>query len=240
MLIAKNLFKAYKRKQIVKGVTISVKSAEIVGLLGPNGAGKSTSFHMMSGLIKPDIGKIFFNGCDITNLSLSYRARLGIVYLPQETSIFRDMTVEENLMTALEIIEKNKIKRKSQLDNLLNRFSMTHLKSSDAILLSGGERRKLEIARCLAMNPKYILFDEPLSGVDPIAVKSILCTIQSLKQEGIGILITDHNVKEALSLIDKAYIIYDGSIIAYGQSGDIIKDQQVLKIYLGENFRLDT
>ena len=239
MLVAKNLFKAYTKKQIVKDITISVKKGEIVGLLGPNGAGKSTSFHIISGLIKPDTGKIIFNGCDITNLSLSYRAKLGIVYLPQEMSIFREMTVEENLMLALEIIEKNKIKRKLQLDNLLDRFSIQHLRSTHAILLSGGERRKLEIARCLVMRPQYILLDEPLSAVDPIAVKSILNIIQSLKQEGIGILITDHNVKEALLLIDKAYIIYDGSVIAYGKSNEIIKNQQVLKIYLGENFRLE-
>ena len=179
MLVAENLSKTYAKKKIVKNVTISVQNSEIVGLLGPNGAGKSTSFHMISGLIKPDVGKIFFNGIDITNLSLSYRAKLGIAYLPQEISVFRGMTVQENIMVALEMIEKNKLNREQRLEELLAQFSIEHLRSSCAISLSGGERRKLEIARCVAINPKYILLDEPLAGIDPIAIDNLMNLIKT-------------------------------------------------------------
>jgi len=236
MLVAENLSKTYAKKKIVKNVTISVQNSEIVGLLGPNGAGKSTSFHMISGLIKPDVGKIFFNGIDITNLSLSYRAKLGIAYLPQEISVFRSMTVQENIMVALEMIEKNKLNREQRLEELLAQFSIEHLRSSYAISLSGGERRKLEIARCVAINPKYILLDEPLAGIDPIAIDNLINLIKSLKKQNIGILITDHNVKEALNLIDRAYILYNGSIIACDDSKNIVKNKQVRRIYLGKNF----
>jgi lipopolysaccharide export system ATP-binding protein len=236
MLVAENLSKTYAKKKIVKNVTISVQNSEIVGLLGPNGAGKSTSFHMISGLIKPDVGKIFFNGIDITNLSLSYRAKLGIAYLPQEISVFRSMTVQENIMVALEMIEKNRLKREQRLEELLAQFSIEHLRSSYATSLSGGERRKLEIARCVAINPKYILLDEPLAGIDPIAIDNLINLIKSLKKQNIGILITDHNVKEALNLIDRAYILYNGSIIACDDSKNIVKNKQVRRIYLGKNF----
>jgi lipopolysaccharide export system ATP-binding protein len=236
MLVAENLSKTYAKKKIVKNVTISVQNSEIVGLLGPNGAGKSTSFHMISGLIKPDVGKIFFNGIDITNLSLSYRAKLGIAYLPQEISVFRSMTVQENIMVALEMIEKNRLKREQRLEELLAQFSIEHLRSSYAISLSGGERRKLEIARCVAINPKYILLDEPLAGIDPIAIDNLINLIKSLKKQNIGILITDHNVKEALNLIDRAYILYNGSVIACDDSKNIVKNKQVRRIYLGKNF----
>ena len=236
MLVAENLSKTYAKKKIVKNVTISVQNSEIVGLLGPNGAGKSTSFHMISGLIKPDVGKIFFNGIDITNLSLSYRAKLGIAYLPQEISVFRSMTVQENIMVALEMIEKNRLKREQRLEELLAQFSIEHLRSSYAISLSGGERRKLEIARCVAINPKYILLDEPLAGIDPIAIDNLMNLIKSLKKQNIGILITDHNVKEALNLIDRAYILYNGSVIACDDSKNIVKNKQVRRIYLGKNF----
>jgi lipopolysaccharide export system ATP-binding protein len=236
MLVAENLSKTYAKKKIVKNVTISVQNSEIVGLLGPNGAGKSTSFHMISGLIKPDVGKIFFNGIDITNLSLSYRAKLGIAYLPQEISVFRGMTVQENIMVALEMIEKNKLNREQRLEELLAQFSIEHLRSSCAISLSGGERRKLEIARCVAINPKYILLDEPLAGIDPIAIDNLMNLIKSLKKQNIGILITDHNVKEALNLIDRAYILYNGSVIACDDSKNIVKNKQVRRIYLGKNF----
>lgn len=236
MLVAENLSKTYAKKKIVKNVTISVQNSEIVGLLGPNGAGKSTSFHMISGLIKPDVGKIFFNGIDITNLSLSYRAKLGIAYLPQEISVFRSMTVQENIMVALEMIEKNRLKREQRLEELLAQFSIEHLRSSYATSLSGGERRKLEIARCVAINPKYILLDEPLAGIDPIAIDNLINLIKSLKKQNIGILITDHNVKEALNLIDRAYILYNGSVIACDDSKNIVKNKQVRRIYLGKNF----
>ena len=225
MLVAENLSKTYAKKKIVKNVTISVQNSEIVGLLGPNGAGKSTSFHMISGLIKPDVGKIFFNGIDITNLSLSYRAKLGIAYLPHEISVFRSMTVQENIMVALEMIEKNRLKREQRLEELLAQFSIEHLRSSYAISLSGGERRKLEIARCVAINPKYILLDEPLAGIDPIAIDNLMNLIKSLKKQNIGILITDHNVKEALNLIDRAYILYNGSVIACDDSKNIVKNK---------------
>ena len=205
-------------------------------ILGPNGAGKSTSFYIISGLIKPDVGKIFFNGLDITNLSLSYRAKLGISYLPQEISIFRGMTVQENLMTVLELIEKDKIKREQKLEELLAEFSIDHLRFSHSISLSGGERRRLEIARCIAMKPKYILLDEPLAGIDPIAIENIIDLIKNLKKQKIGILITDHNVKEALALVDRAYILYNGSVIACDDSKNIVKNKQIRKIYLGNNF----
>ncbi len=236
MLVAENLFKTYSKKKIVNDVTISVRNSEIVGLLGPNGAGKSTSFYIISGLIKPDVGKVFFNGVDITSLSLSYRAKLGISYLPQEISIFRNMTVQENLMTVLEIIEKDKTKREQRLEELLAEFSIDHLKFSHAISLSGGERRRLEIARCVAMKPKYILLDEPLAGIDPIAIENIIDLIKNLKKQKIGILITDHNVKEALALVDRAYILYNGSVIACDDSKNIIKNKQIRRIYLGNNF----
>ena len=237
MLVAENLSKTYSKKKIVKNVTISVKNSEIVGLLGPNGAGKSTSFYIISGLIRPDTGKVFFNGIDITNLSLSYRAKLGIAYLPQEISVFRGMTVQENIMTALEIIEKNKLKREQKLEELLAQFSIEHLRFSYAISLSGGERRRLEIARCVAMKPKYILLDEPLAGIDPIAIDNLMNLIRNLKKQNIGILITDHNVKEALALVDRAYILYNGSVIACDDSKNIVKNKQVRRIYLGKNFQ---
>ena len=236
MLVAENLCKFYSKRSIVKNVTISVKSSEIVGLLGPNGAGKSTSFYMFAGLIKPDRGKIFFNGVEITDLPLSYRAKLGIAYLPQETSIFRGMTVNENIMTVLEIVEKDHFKREQKLEELLAEFLIEHLRFSPAISLSGGERRRLEIARCLAMNPHYILLDEPLAGIDPISVDNLIELIRRLKKRKIGILITDHNVKEALSLVDRAYILYNGEVIACDSSSNIIENKQVRRIYLGKTF----
>jgi lipopolysaccharide export system ATP-binding protein len=236
MLVAENLCKAYSKRSVVKNVTISVKNSEIVGLLGPNGAGKSTSFYMIAGLIKPDFGKIFLNGVDITDLPLSYRAKLGLSYLPQEMSVFRGMTVNENIMTVLEIVEKDQFKREQKLEELLAEFSIEHLRFANAISLSGGERRRLEIARCIAMEPKYILLDEPFAGIDPIAIDNLMKLIVKLKERGIGVLITDHNVKEALSLIDRAYIIYNGEVIACDSSENIIQDPDVRRIYLGTNF----
>ncbi|MFQ3306958.1 MAG: lipopolysaccharide export system ATP-binding protein [Candidatus Midichloriaceae bacterium] len=236
MLVAENICKFYSKRRVVKKVNITVNSSEIIGLLGPNGAGKSTTFYMISGLIKPDRGSIFLNGSNITNMSLPYRAKLGIAYLPQEISIFKSMTVGENIMTVLEIIEKSTSKREQLLEEILVLFSIEHLKFSLSISLSGGERRRLEIARCYAMNPKYILLDEPLAGIDPIAIDNLIEIILKLKKKKIGILITDHNVKEALSLIDRAYIMYDGEVIACDSRANIVKNKLVKDIYLGKNF----
>lgn len=236
MLIAENLCKFYSQRIIIKDVTISITNSEIVGLLGPNGAGKSTSFYILAGLIKPDSGKIFFNGMEITGMPLSSRAKLGIAYLPQEASIFRSMTVSENIMTVLEIVEKDSLKREQKLDELLAKFSIEHLRSSPAISLSGGERRRLEIARCFATNPQYILFDEPFAGIDPMSIDNLIELIKLLKKQNIGILLTDHNVKEALSLVDRAYILYNGEVIACDSSNNIIKNKHVRKIYLGDKF----
>lgn len=217
-------------------MTFSIQKSEIVGLLGPNGSGKSTSFYMLAGLIKPDHGKVFLNGIEITHLSLAARAKLGIAYLPQESSIFRGMTVSENIMTVLEITEKEQFTKEQRLEELLAEFSIEHLRSANAVSLSGGERRRLEIARCVAMEPKYILLDEPLAGIDPIAIDNLVELIKQLKARGIGILITDHNVKEALSLIDRAYILYNGEVIACDSSDKIVQNNQVRHIYLGKNF----
>ncbi|WPX96147.1 LPS export ABC transporter ATP-binding protein [Candidatus Bandiella euplotis] len=236
MLVAENLCKIYSKRNVVKNVTFSIQKSEIVGLLGPNGSGKSTSFYMLAGLIKPDHGKVFLNGIEITHLSLAARAKLGIAYLPQESSIFRGMTVSENIMTVLEITEKEQFTKEQRLEELLAEFSIEHLRSANAVSLSGGERRRLEIARCVAMEPKYILLDEPLAGIDPIAIDNLVELIKQLKARGIGILITDHNVKEALSLIDRAYILYNGEVIACDSSDKIVQNNQVRHIYLGKNF----
>ena len=236
MLIAKNLCKFYAQRSIIKDVTISVKSSEIIGLLGPNGAGKSTSFYILAGLVKPDSGKIFLNDLEITNMPLSYRAKLGIAYLPQEASIFRSMTVDENIMTVLEIVEKDPSKREQKLEELLAKFSIEHLRLSPAISLSGGERRRLEIARCLAMNPRYILLDEPFAGIDPMSIDSLIELIKLLKEQKIGVLLTDHNVKETLSLVDRAYILYNGEVIACDNSKNIVNNKHVKRIYLGDRF----
>ena len=236
MLIAKNLCKFHAQRSIIKDVTISVKSSEIIGLLGPNGAGKSTSFYILAGLVKPDSGKIFLNDLEITNMPLSYRAKLGIAYLPQEASIFRSMTVDENIMTVLEIVGKDPSKREQKLDQLLAKFSIEHLRLSPAISLSGGERRRLEIARCFAMNPRYILLDEPFAGIDPMSIDSLIELIKLLKEQKIGVLLTDHNVKEALSLVDRAYILYNGEVIACDNSKNIVNNKHVKRIYLGDRF----
>ena len=236
MLVAENISKTHKDKNIIKNVTFSVNPGEVVGLLGPNGAGKSTSFNILAGTVKPDSGNIFFNGNKITNLSLSDRALMGISYLPQEMSIFRSMTVSENILTALEITEPNLHERKKKLETLLTDFSIEHLRYSQAITLSGGERRKLEIARCLATNPSYLLLDEPFSGIDPISIDILTELILNLQKKGIGILITEHNVKEALKIVDRAYILYSGEIIACDSKKNIINNKQVKRVYLGENF----
>jgi lipopolysaccharide export system ATP-binding protein len=238
ILKALNLAKSYHKKTVIRDVSLEVKQGEIVGLLGPNGAGKTTSFYMIVGLIPNDSGSIFIDKIDISHLPMYQRARLGIGYLPQEASIFRGMTVEQNIMAILEISEANIVKRKEKLNELLEEFSITHIRKSHALSLSGGERRRVEIARSLATNPSFILLDEPFAGVDPIAVNDIVEMINQLKKRHIGILITDHNVRETLSIVDRAYIVYDGKILISGTKNEIIDNEQVRKVYLGADFKI--
>lgn len=237
MLLIKNIGKSYGAKKIVKNIYIEVPPFAITGLLGPNGAGKTTSFYMIAGLIKPDYGNILLNGIDITNIPMYMRARYGISYLSQESSIFRGMTVYQNIMVAVQMKEKDKKKCEDKVNKLMEEFSIIHLHNINAENLSGGEKRRLEIARCIGSEPKYLLLDEPLAGIDPIAVHEIKEIIKKLIKYKIGILITDHNVKDALKIIDYSYIIYDGSILAEGTTSDIIKNKNVKKFYLGENFK---
>jgi lipopolysaccharide export system ATP-binding protein len=236
ILLAKNISKSYGDKLVIRDISIEIKQGEVVGLLGPNGAGKTTTFYMIVGLVKADKGNIFLNQSDITNFAIHQRASLGIGYLPQEASIFRGMNVEENIMAVLEIVERNKNKRKEKLEALLEEFSITHIRKSNAMALSGGERRRTEIARTLATDPSFILLDEPFAGVDPIAVNDIRAMVSHLSNRGIGVLITDHNVRETLSIVDRAYIVYDGKILFSGNRQEVIDNQDVRKVYLGENF----
>lgn len=235
-LKALSLKKIYKDRIVVKNISINVNSGEVVGLLGPNGAGKTTSFYMIVGLVKADGGKILLDDNDITKFPMYERSKIGLGYLPQENSIFRSMTVEDNILSILEIVEKDKKNRKKRLEELLDEFSIQHIRKSIASTLSGGERRRTEIARALASNPKFILLDEPFAGIDPIAVADIIGIIKQLKNMGIGVLITDHNVRETLSIVDKAYIVYDGYIIASGSPSEIVNNPDVKRVYLGENF----
>ena len=230
------LQKSYKDRLVIKDISLEIKSGEVVGLLGPNGAGKTTSFYMIVGLVKPDNGKIILNGNDITHFPMHDRAKIGIGYLPQEASIFRNMSVENNIYSILEIIEKNKKERIRKLKELLEDFSITHIRKSIGSALSGGERRRVEIARALASNPSFILLDEPFAGIDPIAVNDIMNIIKKLKEKGIGVLITDHNVRETLAIVDKAYIVYDGKILISGNKDDILNNDKVKEVYLGNNF----
>ena len=237
-LVVSNLSKNYKKRTVLKDVSLSVQQGEAVGLLGPNGAGKTTSFYCVTGLIAPDSGKITLNGIDITKFPVYRRARLGIGYLPQEASIFRGLNVEDNIRAVLEVVEKNKDKREQDLDSLLKEFSIEHLRFSPSRALSGGERRRLEIARALASKPSFILLDEPLAGIDPIAVGEIKELVGQLKNRGLGVLITDHNVRETLSIINRAYILHDGVVLKQGVPEEIIADENVRKTYLGKNFSL--
>ena len=237
-LVVSNLSKNYKKRTVLKDVSLSVQQGEAVGLLGPNGAGKTTSFYCVTGLIAPDSGKITLNGIDITKFPVYRRARLGIGYLPQEASIFRGLNVEDNIRAVLEVVEKNKDKREQDLDALLKEFSIEHLRFSPSRALSGGERRRLEIARALASKPSFILLDEPLAGIDPIAVGEIKELVGQLKNRGLGVLMTDHNVRETLSIIDRAYILHDGVVLKQGVPEEIIADENVRKTYLGKNFSL--
>lgn len=238
-LIAENLAKSYKNRQVVKDVSLEVNSGEIVGLLGPNGAGKTTTFYMVVGIVTRDAGRILIDGNDITHLPLHERARLGIGYLPQEASIFRRLSVHNNLMAVLELRKDlNHKERLQRADELLEEFHVSHLRNSLGQALSGGERRRVEIARALAANPKFILLDEPFAGVDPISVIDIKNIIVHLKQSGLGVLITDHNVRETLDVCEHAYIVSQGNLIAKGTPEEILEDEEVKRVYLGEDFKL--
>jgi lipopolysaccharide export system ATP-binding protein len=237
-LMAHGVGKTYKRRPVVRNVSISVHRGEAVGLLGPNGAGKTTSFYMIIGLVHPDTGWISLDGTDITTLPMYRRARLGIGYLPQEASVFRGLTVEQNIMAALEVADPDPDRRHQMLDELLAEFGISHLRRTGALALSGGERRRVEIARALATQPSYILLDEPLAGIDPIAVGEIRELVSHLKHRGIGVLITDHNVRETLEIIDRAYIMHDGKVLMEGVPAEVVAHQDVRRVYLGERFSL--
>ncbi len=237
-LIARELTKSYKGRQVVNGVSLGVRAGEAVGLLGPNGAGKTTCFYMVTGLVPVDRGTIEIDGFDVTSMPMYRRARLGIGYLPQEASIFRGLTVENNIRAVLEVVEKNRAERETTLDALLEEFHIAHLRKAPAIALSGGERRRLEIARALATRPSYMLLDEPFAGIDPIAVADIQRLVRHLTARGIGVLITDHNVRETLGLIDRAYIIHAGEVLTHGNPAEIVANPDVRRLYLGEGFTL--
>ena len=237
-LRAENLGKSFAGRPVIRDISLKLDRGEAVGLLGPNGAGKTTSFYMITGLISPDYGSIFLDGKNITNLPMYRRARLGIGYLPQEASIFRGLSVEDNILSVLEIIEPVEEKRQQFLEELLGEFSISHLRKAPALTLSGGERRRVEIARALASGPSFILLDEPLAGIDPIAVADIKTLVSQLKDRGIGVLITDHNVRETLGIIDRAYIIHDGKVLMDGKPEEIVGNKEVRKVYLGDRFKL--
>ncbi|MEL7276215.1 MAG: LPS export ABC transporter ATP-binding protein [Pseudomonadota bacterium] len=237
-LFVRNLGKSYKSRPVLRDISLELRRGEVIGLLGPNGAGKTTCFYSVTGLVLPDAGTISVDGQEVTTLPMYRRAKLGIGYLPQEASIFRGLTVEGNIRAVLELSEKDRRKRENQLDELLAEFSITHLRRTPSIALSGGERRRVEIARCLASRPSYILLDEPFAGVDPIAVGEIRDLVRHLKDRGIGVLITDHNVRETLEIIDRAYILHDGKVLMSGTPDDVVADSNVRRVYLGEGFRL--
>lgn len=238
ILRTENITKIYKQRTVVDNVCVEVKQGEIVGLLGPNGAGKTTSFYIIVGLIKPLSGKVFLDDKDITRLPMYKRAQLGVGYLAQEASVFRHMNVEDNIMSILEFVEKDKGKRKERLEELLEEFGISPIRETMGISLSGGERRRTEIARALAANPKFILLDEPFAGIDPLAVEDIKKIILQLKQKGIGILITDHNAQETLSITDRSYLLYSGKILKSGSSIELSNDPEVREKYLGQDFSL--
>ena len=237
-LIARGITKSYRSRRVVNGVSLVVRRGEAVGLLGPNGAGKTTCFYMITGLIPVDQGRIEIDGNDVTWMPMYQRARLGVGYLPQEASIFRGLTVEENLRAVLEVSIKDRKEREEKLESLLSEFAINHLKKSPAVALSGGERRRLEIARALASDPAFMLLDEPFAGVDPISVADIQNLGRHLTRRGIGVLITDHNVRETLGLIDRAYIIHAGEVLTHGRASDIVSNADVRRLYLGDNFSL--
>ena len=237
-LIVENLRKAYKLRTVVQDISLQINSGEVVGLLGPNGAGKTTSFYMMVGLVPLDAGRILLNDKDLSRLPIHSRARMGLAYLPQEPSIFRKLTVSENILAVLELQDLSDEQMHTQLESLLQDLHIVHIRNNAAVSLSGGERRRVEIARCLATNPSFILLDEPFAGIDPIAVLDIQKIIRFLSSKGIGILITDHNVRETLGICDKAYIVNDGTVFASGKPADIVNNEAVREVYLGKDFRL--
>ena len=237
-LIINKISKTYGNKEVVRDLSISIKRGEIVGLLGPNGAGKTTSFYVIVGLVKPDRGSIYLDKLEISDLPIYTRGKMGISYLPQEASIFRGMNVEDNLLSIIEINEKDKNKHEIVLQNLLNEFDINHVRKSKSIVLSGGERRRLEIARTLASNPKYLLLDEPLTGIDPVSIEEIKVIIKKLKDKNIGVLITDHNVRETLKIVDKVYIVNEGAIFFEGNPENAVEDEKIKKFYLGSEFKL--
>lgn len=233
-----NLRKSYKKRLVLRDVSLHLNRGEVVALLGPNGSGKTTCFYTIAGLVTPEAGQVVLDGRDVTALPMYRRARLGIGYLPQEVSIFRGLSSEDNILSVLEIAEPDRHKRRERLEELLAEFSITHIRHAPALALSGGERRRVEIARCLAANPRYLLLDEPFAGVDPIAVDEIRQLVRALKSRGLGVLITDHNVRETLEIVDRAYILHDGKVLKTGTTDEIIRDETVRRVYLGENFRI--
>lgn len=233
-----SLRKSYRKKTVIRDVSLDLGRGEVVALLGPNGSGKTTTFYAIAGLISPEGGQVTIDGRDVTYLPMYRRAKLGIGYLPQEVSIFRGLTVEDNIMAILEISIPNKKRRRDRLEELLSEFSITHIRRASALSLSGGERRRAEIARCLAADPKYLLLDEPFAGVDPIAVGEIRMLVSDLKTRGIGVLITDHNVRETLEIVDRAYILHDGRVLMSGTTEEVVQDERVRSVYLGQSFRI--
>lgn len=237
-LTVRSLRKSYKRRPVIRDVSMTLNRGEVVALLGPNGSGKTTCFYAIAGLVTPEGGEVLIDGRDVTALPMYRRARLGIGYLPQEVSIFRGLSVEDNILAVLEIAVPDRHKRRERLEELLSEFSITHLRRAPALALSGGERRRVEIARCLAADPKYLLLDEPFAGVDPIAVAEIRHLVADLKGRGIGVLITDHNVRETLEIVDRAYILHDGKVLMSGTTDEVVSDEMVRRVYLGQNFRI--
>jgi len=237
-LKVRQLRKSYRRRPVIRDVSMDLGRGEVVALLGPNGSGKTTCFYAIAGLVTPEAGQVMIDGMDATMLPMYRRAKMGIGYLPQEMSIFRGMSVENNILAILEVAERNRHHRRDRLEELLSEFSIEHLRRAPALSLSGGERRRVEIARCLAANPKYLLLDEPFAGVDPIAVGEIRALVSDLKTRGIGVLITDHNVRETLEIVDRAYILHDGGVLMSGSADEVVRDERVRRVYLGKNFKI--
>lgn len=233
-----HLRKSYKKRVVIRDVSLELHRGEVVGLLGPNGCGKTTTFYSIAGLVNPEGGQVMIDGKDATVLPMYRRARLGVGYLPQEMSIFRGLSVEDNILSILEISQRDRHKRRERLEELLSEFSIEHLRRAPALALSGGERRRVEIARCLAADPKYLLLDEPFAGVDPISVGDIRHLVADLRKRGIGVLITDHNVRETLEIVDRAYILHDGTVLMSGSPSEVVENENVRRVYLGDNFKI--